>query len=97
MMVEMINNNAFKNYFYEKKYSACVLILKNKISSFVVSQIQKIDPEFSYTTVTDLITSSDFYLQNSIIANQLQLALRHEDPLEQIQSLLSICENHNIK
>lgn len=93
----MENNNAFKNYFYEKKYSECVLILKKKITNFVVSQIQEIDPAFDYTTVSDLIVASDFYLKNSVIASQLQIALRQEEPLEQLHYLLSICETHMIK
>lgn len=92
-----MEDNYFKQYLYEKRYSECILILKNKIIKFVVDKIRKADITFEYTTVSSLITASDFYLKNSIISKQLELALSYPDQLEQLKYILSICETHNIK
>ncbi len=92
-----MEDNLFKQYLHEKRYSECILLLKNKITDFVVSKIEEVDDTFEYTTVSNLITASDFYIKDSIIAKQLEIALSHPDQLEQLKYLLSICETHNIR
>ena len=71
--------------------------MKNKIVSFVIDKIKSKDSTIEFTTVSDLISISEFYLGNSQIASDLQNALIQENVLEQIDYLLRICENNNIK
>ena len=85
------NNQILINYMKDRKYTECVSILKNKIVSFVI------DNTIEFTTVSDLISVSEFYLGDSTIARALQNALIQENVLEQINYLLSICENNGIK
>ena len=81
----------------DRKYTECVSILKNKIVSFVIDKIKSKDNTIEFTTVSDLISVSEFYLGDSTIARALQNALIQENVLEQINYLLSICENNGIK
>lgn len=93
----MEDNEILKNYIREKRYSDCVSFLENKIINFVIRKIQQKDSSIKFTTVSDLISISDFYLQNSSIAYSLSLALDEENPLEQISALIEICEEYNIR
>lgn len=96
-MILMNDNQILKNYIKEKRYPECISILKNKIVSFVIKQIQANDTTIKFTTVSDLISESDFYLKDSSIAKSLKTALLMENPLEQIEDLLLICEQNGIK
>ena len=91
------NNQILTNYIKDRKYTECISILKNKIVSFVIDKIKSKDSTIEFTTVSDLISISEFYLGNSQIASDLQNALIQENVLEQIDYLLRICENNNIK
>lgn len=91
------NNQILANYMKDRKYTECISILKNKIVSFVIDKIKSKDSTIEFTTVSDLISISEFYLGNSQIASDLQNALIQENVLEQIDYLLRICENNNIK
>lgn len=93
----MQDNEILKNYIKEKKYSECIAILKLKIVYFVVNAIKQKDRSFDYTTVSDLISASNFYLNDSSIAFELDQALVQETPLKQIEALLEICEEKSIK
>lgn len=93
----MYDNQILKNYMRDKKYSECVAFLKKKIVSFVINQIKLKDETVGYTTVSDLISLSDYYLKNSTIARNLQYALLQENQLVQIENLVLICEENNIK
>jgi len=74
----MLDNDILKNYFQTKQYNRCIELLKNKITSFVIS-------------------TSNFYLDDCSIATALFYALKQDDELKQIELLLSICENNDIK
>ena len=91
------NNQILINYMKDRKYTECVSILKNKIVSFVIDKIKSKDNTIEFTTVSDLISVSEFYLGDSTVARVLQNALIQENVLEQINYLLSICENNGIK
>lgn len=91
------NNQILINYMKDRKYTECVSILKNKIASYVINKIKSKDSTVDFTTVSDLISISEFYLGDSTIARALQNALIQENVLEQINYLLSICENNGIK
>ena len=91
------NNQILANYMKDRKYTECISILKNKIVSFVIDKIKSKDSTIEFTTVSDLISISEFYLGNSQIASGLQNALIQENVLEQIDYLLRICENNSIK
>ena len=93
----MYDNQVLKNYLKDRNYDECISILKEKIVSFVINKIKKIDDTFDYTTVPDLVTASVFYLNDSIIALNLHNALSFENPLDQFNALASICERYNIK
>lgn len=93
----MNDNQILKNYIKEKRYVECVAVLKNKIVKYVLKEIQNKDKTIHFTTISDLISTSDFYLKNSSIARSLKTALLQENPLEQIESLLLICEQNGIK
>lgn len=93
----MLDNDILKSHFQNKQYYKCVELLKNKIVSFVINQIQEKDSSIAFTTIPDLITVSDFYLDNSSVASALFYALMQDDQLKQIELLLSICENNSIK
>lgn len=94
----MQDNDILKTYIKEKRYEDCINLLKNKIIFYVVKEIQKKDSSIQYTTVSDLISTSNYYLNNSYIAQSLEQALREEDDLlEKIKALLNICELYNIK
>ena len=91
------NNQILTNYIKDRKYTECISILKNKIVSFVIDKIKSKDSTIEFTTVSDLISVSEFYLGDSTVARALQNALIQENVLEQINYLLSICENNGIK
>lgn len=91
------NNQILINCIKDRKYTECVSILKNKIVSFVIDKIKSKDNTIEFTTVSDLISVSEFYLGDSTVARALQNALIQENVLEQINYLLSICENNGIK
>ena len=91
------NNQILINCIKDRKYTECVSILKNKIVSFVIDKIKSKDNTIEFTTVSDLISVSEFYLGDSTVARALQNALIQENILEQINYLLSICENNGIK
>lgn len=91
------NNQILINYMKDRKYTECVSILKNKIVSFVIDKIKSKDSTIDFTTVSDLISISEFYLGDSHIASDLQNALIQENVLEQIDYLLRICESNGIK
>ena len=93
----MYDNQVLKNYLKNKNYDECISILKEKIVSIVIDKIKKIDNTFDFTTVSDLVTASVFYLDDSMIALNLQNALSFKNPLDQIYALASICEEYNIK
>lgn len=93
----MYDNQILKNYMRDRNYSKCISVLKEKIASFVISQLKVYDESIDFTTVSDLISESEFFLKDSIIARKLDYALSQETELEQIESLLSICEQHNIR
>lgn len=95
--MKMHDNEILKNLIQNKQYSECILILKRKIISFVISKIQTIDSSIDFTTTYDLIAISDFYLKDSSIARSLNFALTQENELEQIELLLAICERNGIK
>ena len=91
------NNQILINCIKDRKYTECVSILKNKIVSFVIDKIKSKDNTIEFTTVSNLISVSEFYLGDSTVARALQNALIQENVLEQINYLLSICENNGIK
>ena len=91
------NNQILANYMKDRKYTECISILKNKIVSFVIDKIKSKDSTVDFTTVSDLISISEFYLGDSHIASDLQNALIQENVLEQIDYLLRICESNGIK
>lgn len=93
----MYDNEILKNYIKDKKYSECISILKGKIVTFLIDQIKQKDCSINFTTVSDLISVSDFYLRDSSIARSLESALMQGNQLEQIDSLVIICERYNIK
>ena len=95
--MDLQNNQILINYMKDRKYTECVSILKNKIVSFVIDKIKSKDNTIEFTTVSDLISVSEFYLGDSTVARVLQNALIQENVLEQINYLLSICENNGIK
>lgn len=90
------NNQILKNYMLDRKYTECISIIKNKIVSFIIAQIKFYDNSFEFTTVSDLISASRIYLKDTTIASKLQIALIQNTELEQLQDLLSICEEYNI-
>ena len=93
----MLDNDILKNYFQNKQYNKCIELLKNKIASFVINQIQQKDSSIEFTTISDLISTSEFYLNDNSVATALFYSLKQDDELKQIELLLSICENNNIK
>ena len=93
----MLDNDILKNYFQTKQYNKCIELLKNKITSFVIHQIQQKDSSIEFTTIPDLISTSSFYLDDCSIATALFYALKQDDELKQIELLLSICESNDIK
>ena len=93
----MQDNEILKNYMKERKYAECIAILKLKIVYFVVNAIKQKDSSFDFTTVSDLISASNFYLGDSSIAYELDKALIEDTPLKQIEALLEICEENKIK
>lgn len=93
----MLDNDILKNLFQNKQYNKCIDLLKNKIVAFVINQIQQKDSSIEFTTIPDLITVSDFYINDTSIASALLYALMQDDELKQIELLLAICESHNIK
>lgn len=92
----MTDNQILKNYMKEKKYLECINILKEKIVTHLIHKIRIKDNSYQFTNVSDLCTASNFYLNNSTIAQSLEIALMQETALEQIESLLLICEQNNI-
>jgi len=95
--MQNLDNQILKNYFKDKRYDDCIRILKNKITTFVINQIQEKDSTISFTTVSDLISASEFYLGTSTVSQSLQYALSLDDKIEKIEALTSICEQYNIK
>ena len=93
----MEDNEILKNYIKEYRYSECISLLKNKIVSYLINKIRTIDETINYTTISDLISLCDVYLNDSTIACNLKLALNEETELEQIEMLLYICEENNIR
>lgn len=93
----MEDNEILKNYIKEYRYSECISLLKSKIVSHVINQIRNIDKTINFTTISDLISLSDVYLKDSHIACNLKLALNEDTELAQIEMLLYICEENNIR
>lgn len=93
----MEDNQILNNYIKEKRYDKCISFVKDKIITFVIKQIQLKDDTINYTTISDLISASDFYLKDSSIAHQLNFALMEDNEIEQLNSLLDICEQYNIR
>lgn len=93
----MEDNQILNNYIKEKRYDKCVSFIQNKIINYVLKQIQEKDDTINYTTISDLISASDYYLSDSSIAYKLNLALLENDILEQLNSLILICEEYNIR
>ena len=96
-MIVMQDNEILKNYMKERKYAECIAILKLKIIYYIINAIKQKDSSFDFTTVSDLISASNFYLNDSSIAYRLDNALIEETPLKQIEALLNICEEEKIK
>lgn len=95
--MKIYDNEIFKSLVQNGQYAECIAKLKDKIIAYVISKIHNIDDTIDFTTITDLITSSDFYLKDSSVARSLYFALNQENELEQIELLLSICERNGIK
>lgn len=95
--MKIYDNEIFKSLVQNGQYAECIAKLKDKIISYVISKIHKIDASINFTTITDLITLSDFYLKDSSIVRSLYFALKQENELEQIELLLSICELNEIR
>ena len=56
----MYDNNVLLNYLKDRKYSACISILKNKIIKAIILEIQKKDNTYTFTTISSLISASNF-------------------------------------
>lgn len=93
----MEDNQILKNYIREKRYNECISLLEKKIINFVINKIKEKDSTISFTTISDLISISDFYLKDSSIAYSLSLALDENMPISKIENLLQICEEYDIK
>ena len=91
----MYDNNVLLNYLKDRKYSACISILKNKIIKAIILEIQKKDN--TYTTISSLISASNFYLGDSTIPLMLETALMQDSEPEEIEYLINICEEYKIK
>ena len=93
----MEDNLILNNYIKEKRYDKCVSIIKDKIITVIIDQIKLKDSSINFTTLSDLVSASDFYLEDNSIAHKLNLALMQENELEQLNILLLICEEYNIR
>lgn len=93
----MEDNEILKNQLKEQRYYECISLLKTKIISFIIDKIKLKDESIQFTTISDLISISDFYLGNSNIARSLDFAIKQEDEIEQIENLLLICKENNIR
>ena len=93
----MEDNQILKNYIREKRYNECISLLEKKIINFVINKIKEKDSTISFTTISDLISASDFFLKDSSIAYSLSLALDENMPISKIENLLQICEEYDIK
>lgn len=93
----MYDNNVLLNYLKDRKYSTCISILKNKIIKYIILEIQKKDNTYTFTTISSLISASNFYLGDSTIPLMLETALMQDSEPEEIEYLLNICEEYKIK
>lgn len=93
----MYDNNVLLNYLKDRKYSACISILKNKIIKTIILEIQKKDSTYTFTTISGLISASNFYINDSKISLMLENALMQDSEPEKIEYLLNICEEYKIK
>ena len=93
----MYDNNVLLNYLKDRKYSACISILKNKIIKAIILEIQKKDNTYTFTTISSLISASNFYLGDSKIPLMLETALLKDSEPEEIEYLINICEEYKIK
>ena len=73
--------------------SCCsILVVKGLGADFLL-----VLASIEFTTISDLISTSEFYLNDNSVATALFYALKQDDELKQIELLLSICENSDIK
>lgn len=93
----MYDNNVLLNYLKDRRYSTCISILKNKIIKSIILEIQKKDITYTFTTISSLISASNFYLGDSTISLMLETALMQDSEPEKIEYLLNICEEYKIK
>ena len=67
----MLDNDILKNYFQTKQYNKCIELLKNKITSFVINQIQQKDSSIEFTTISLSFISSKIEFTISSFGNSI--------------------------
>lgn len=93
-----MEDNNFKEFLSKRDYEQCNRIIRKKIINYVVEIIKQYDKEYEYSTIEDLIDFSRYYIkgEEKHIAELIEVESFEEEPLEQLERLMSLCEKIDI-
>lgn len=93
------NIKKIREYINFKEYEKANIYLEKVIIEYVVNLIKEKKEDFEYTTIFDLIDTSNEYItdERKNIAKQIRNYSEYIDEMDNVYRLLELCENYNIK
>ncbi len=92
----MLPIDMFRYYLNQKNYRFCITILQKEVKNILIQNIQKQDPTFQYTTLTELKTHCYSCLseQEGKIAMQLyMLSIKDIPEIYELKKLLTMYQS----
>lgn len=91
----MINRDELKYFISRREYKKCCEILERDIKNNIIAKIKKIDPEYNYIDIYDLIETSRLLLKEPYksIAEKIRFFSedeKYEDTLKRLMELYKI-------
>ena len=95
----MLHYNELSFWIRKQNYKKCCEILENHIKQFIVKEIKKINPDYTYTTLYNLIDDSRYLLNGDLkeLAYKIRVFSYDEEYKDNLYRLMNLCEEYNIK
>lgn len=90
----MLNKDELKYFILKKNYKKCCEILEKEIKHKIIKKIRKVDPEYRYIDIYDLIDTSNVLLKEPYknIAENIRFFSENEDYEDTLKRLMELYE-----
>lgn len=88
----MLNKDELKYYISKNNYKKCCEILEKDIKKTIVKEIRKIDPDYNYVDIYDLIDTSNALLKEPYksIAENIRFFSENEEYEDTLKRLMEL-------